>query len=229
MRVEPSRRRDYRGQGRPTDRRARVEEPACKPDSVPRSPANRRAGWRPSLWEPRRRDPRAAYPGASGGPPAPCSALLRVGFAQPTSHPAAGELLPHRFTLAPVRDRRYRARSDRWAVCLCGTFRGSPRLGVAQHPALWSPDFPRQIHRRGRPTDSSAIKYRRRTSPSPSRTVRGWARPGYSPCRPRPTTHRLRDWPADLPRGSAPEGRARSGPQRTATGTGGPPRAVGSA
>src|SRR6266545_2197364 len=103
MRVEPSRRRDYRGQGRPTDRPARVEEPACKPDSVPRSPANRRAGWRPSLWEPRRRDPRAAYPGASGGPPAPCSALLRVGFAQPTSHPAAGELLPHRFTLAPVR------------------------------------------------------------------------------------------------------------------------------
>src|SRR6266511_5012463 len=42
MRVEPSRRRDYRGQGRPTDRRARVEEPACKPDSVPR--ARRRTG-----------------------------------------------------------------------------------------------------------------------------------------------------------------------------------------
>jgi hypothetical protein len=28
-------------------------------------------------------------------------ALLRVGFAQPTGHPAAGELLPHHFTLTP--------------------------------------------------------------------------------------------------------------------------------
>src|SRR5439155_7198169 len=56
----------------------------------------------PSLWEPRRRDPRAAYPGASDAPPAPCSALLRVGFAEPAGHPAAGELLPHRFTLAPA-------------------------------------------------------------------------------------------------------------------------------
>src|SRR5881296_2744165 len=59
-------------------------------------------GRRPSLSEPRHRDPRAAYPGASGGPPAPCLALLRVGFAQPAGRPAAGELLPHRFTLAPA-------------------------------------------------------------------------------------------------------------------------------
>src|SRR5437867_4275878 len=57
-------------------------------------------GGRPSLWEPRRHDPRAAYPGAMDGPPAPCLALLRVGFAEPTGHPAAGELLPHRCTLA---------------------------------------------------------------------------------------------------------------------------------
>src|SRR5207247_2402910 len=64
-----------------------------------RRPSRRR---RPSLWGPRCRDPRAAYPGASGGPPAPCLALLRVGFAQPAGHPAAGELLPHRFTLAPA-------------------------------------------------------------------------------------------------------------------------------
>src|SRR6266540_6161139 len=88
---------------------------------------------------------------------------------------------------------------DRWAVCLCGTFRGSPRLGVAQHPALWSPDFPRRAHRRGRPADSYTPKYRRRY-PSPSRTVRGWARPGRSPCPPRPATHRLPDWPDGRPR-----------------------------
>ena len=29
------------------------------------------------------------------------SVLLRVGFSQPTGHPAAGELLPHHFTLTP--------------------------------------------------------------------------------------------------------------------------------
>src|SRR2546422_9954236 len=81
-------------------------------------------GRRPSLWEPRRRGPRAAYPGASGGPPAPCLALLRVGFAQPAGHPAAGELLPHRFTLAPARPglpprpspRGPRGFDGRWAV-----------------------------------------------------------------------------------------------------------------
>jgi nucleoside-diphosphate-sugar epimerase len=54
---------------------------------------------------------------------------------------------------------------DRWAVCLCGTFRGSPRLGVTQHPALWSPDFPRQTNHRGRPADSSTSKYTSATGP----------------------------------------------------------------
>jgi len=43
-------------------------------------------------------------------------ALLRVGFAQPTGHPAAGELLPHHFTLTPISQRI-------GAVCFCGTFR----------------------------------------------------------------------------------------------------------
>jgi len=31
-----------------------------------------------------------------------CLVLLRVGFTQPTGHPAAGELLPHHFTLTPT-------------------------------------------------------------------------------------------------------------------------------
>src|ERR1043166_3679228 len=51
--------------------------------------------------------------------------------------------------------------TERWAVCLCGTFRGSPRLGVTQHPALWSPDFPRLATPkgggRGRPAASSPV------------------------------------------------------------------------
>ena len=32
----------------------------------------------------------------------PYLVLLRTGFSQPAGHPAAGELLPHHFTLAPI-------------------------------------------------------------------------------------------------------------------------------
>lgn len=46
------------------------------------------------------------------------SVLLWVGFAQPASHLAAGELLPHHFTLA-----RTGYLSQPLAVCFCGTFR----------------------------------------------------------------------------------------------------------
>jgi hypothetical protein len=38
--------------------------------------------------------------------------------------------------------------------------RGSPRVGVTDHPALWSPDLPRRASeetRRGRPAGSSAV------------------------------------------------------------------------
>jgi len=48
---------------------------------------------------------------------------------------AAGELLPHRFTLT----RRISPVGGLFSVALSV---GSPRLDVIQHPALWSPDFP---------------------------------------------------------------------------------------
>jgi len=48
---------------------------------------------------------------------------------------AAGELLPHRFTLTPLPWKRGGLLSVALSV-------GSPPLGVTQHPALWSPDFP---------------------------------------------------------------------------------------
>jgi len=54
------------------------------------------------------------------------SALLRMGFTQPTGHPVAGGLLPHHFTLTfPLREGRY------VSVALSV---GSPLLGVTQHP-----------------------------------------------------------------------------------------------
>ena len=47
-----------------------------------------------------------------------------------------GGLLPHRFTLAGA------STGGLFSVALS---RGSPRVGVTDHPALWSPDFPRQL------------------------------------------------------------------------------------
>jgi hypothetical protein len=85
-------------------------ESACKPASVP--PGN--PGWRPSIWDRRYRRPRAVHQGTRPGQPprprrrgrcVPYSTLLRVGFTEPTGHPAAGALLPHRFTLAALTGR----------------------------------------------------------------------------------------------------------------------------
>ena len=50
----------------------------------------------------------------------------------------AGGLLHHRFTLTPAPSRR---RGGLFSVALS---RGSPRVGVTDHPALWSPDLPRR-------------------------------------------------------------------------------------
>jgi len=62
----------------------------------------------------------------------------------------AGGLLHHPFTLTPGP----RAGGGLLSVALS---RGSPRVGVTHHLALWSPDVPRRAGaRRGRPTSSSA-------------------------------------------------------------------------
>jgi len=75
-------------------------------------------------------------------------ALLHVGFAQPTGHPAAGELLPHHFTLTPTSQKPGRCVSVALSV-------GLPRLGVTQHAARWSSDFPHPdiLHARARSPD----------------------------------------------------------------------------
>ena len=59
--------------------------------------------------------------------------------------PAAGALLPHRFTLTCARrSEEFRAIGGLFSVALsCG----SPRLAASQHPVLWSPDLPQH----GRP------------------------------------------------------------------------------
>ena len=76
----------------------------------------------------------------------------------------AGALLPHRFTLTSV------AAGGLFSVALS---RGSPRLAVSQHPALWGPDLPQpDVSGRGRPVDSRSMRLgRHREKPHPR--VRG--------------------------------------------------------
>jgi len=113
------------------------------------------AGW-PSLWDRRRRRPRAAYPeartlsGDSGGRPedAPCLALLRTGFTEPRESPLAlvGSYPTVSPLPAPPTGPGPGARPiacGRWRYRFCGTVPGSLRVGVTHRPALRRPDFPR--------------------------------------------------------------------------------------
>jgi hypothetical protein len=117
---------------------------ACKPGSVRGSLAV--PGRRPSIYGCRCRHPPAVYPRTRAGPP---SAYARPGpegtglldlapggvcLAGPVAR-AAGGLLHHRFTLTAPKS------GGLLSVALS---RGSPRVGVAHHLALWSPDFPRR-------------------------------------------------------------------------------------
>jgi hypothetical protein len=107
-------------------------EPVCKPDSVEDGHPSGPDRYRPAL---------AAYPGldrrATVVPAWPCSGW---GLPSHRGHP-----------------RRWWALTPPFHPCLCpeaiggllsvALSVGSPRLGVTQHPALWSPDFPRSFDR----------------------------------------------------------------------------------
>ena len=76
-------------------------------------------------------------------------ALLRVGFTEPLESPRT--LVVSYTTVSPLPPRK--RSGGLFSVALS---RGSPRVGVTHHPALWSPDFPhRSCLRRGRPAGSS--------------------------------------------------------------------------
>jgi hypothetical protein len=70
-----------------------------------------------------------------------------MGFTQPASHLAAGELLPHHFALTRLmgilRETLHLEVAGRY-VSVALSLR-SPSLDVIQHPALWSSDFPRAL------------------------------------------------------------------------------------
>ncbi len=73
--------------------------------------------------------------------------------------PAAGALLPHRFTLTCTPKR---AIGGLFSVALSCR---SPRLAVSQHPALWSPDLPRPGNE---PTEAVSLPGRDHPADSPS-------------------------------------------------------------
>jgi hypothetical protein len=131
-------------------------ESACTPDSVS-SPEARR--W-PSLSAGGYPTALAAYPGVGGRAALPLLGLAPGGvYRAARVAPGAGALLPHRFTLACAGDSaESSAIGGLFSVALSCE---SPRLGVTQHLALWSPDVPRpgrspreRAPGRGHPADS---------------------------------------------------------------------------
>ena len=86
---------------------------------------------------------------------ASCSTLLRMGFAEPSGSPRTLVRSYRTVSPSPVTGRPAHRRSLSVALSV-----RSPRPGSRQHPALWSPDFPRRCeHRRGHPADSpSAVQ-----------------------------------------------------------------------
>ena len=135
-----------------------TDESACTPGSVPAAFGGR---WRPSISACRCRQALAAYPQARAGSPrtpAQAAASRRRPF-----WPCSGWGLPSHpghpgcwWALTPPFHPYRRARAGGlFSVALS---RGSPRVAVNNHPALWSPDVPRRRpegRRRGRPADSS--------------------------------------------------------------------------
>lgn len=91
-------------------------------------------------------------------------ALLRVGFDRRRVTAVDRELLPHDFNLIPRGG----------TVCFCVTFRvrrpvGRRTLGVTQHPARWSPDFPlRRSAAAAQPSNSSTANVPRLAAQSPA-------------------------------------------------------------
>src|SRR5204863_7738150 len=98
--------------------------------------------------------------------------LLQVGFAEPARSP--GSLVVSCTTVSPLPLRPEDRGGGLLSVALS---RGSPRVGVAHHLALWSPDFPR--HRA--PAEAGGVVTR---SPGqPIRTPKGRGSTGHASCR----------------------------------------------
>src|SRR6476661_5367607 len=146
--------RTSNGSRRQTEgKRPEVDESADTPGSVPRPGCPGRGDGHPSttavadcLQRSTRVLGRAAL-GRTLSELAPGGVYL----AEPVTWPAGG-LLHHRFTLTAVPARPEGCVVHRGGLFSVALSRGSPRVAVGHHPALWSPDVPR----RWLPTDATA-------------------------------------------------------------------------
>ena len=104
---------------------------------------------------------RAALDRSRREPLVPLLTLLRVGFTEPPGSLRA--LVVSYTTVSPLPLAGLGpAKGGLLSVALS---RGSPRVGVTDHPALWSPDLPhRACARRDRPADSPMLRIRRTPS-----------------------------------------------------------------
>jgi hypothetical protein len=155
----------------PSPRRV-TSEPACRRDPVPRGRL-RLPGWVVIHL--------SGLPGDIGRAGRPTFDLAPGGvYRAARVAPDAGALLPHRFTLACDGGSRPSPIGGLFSVALsCG----SPRLAVSQHPALRSPDLPRQVRAPNdagtrlaattQPTHSSRRFYRQLPA---ARAVSSWRR-----------------------------------------------------
>jgi hypothetical protein len=135
-------------------------------------------------------------PAGSGGPPS----NVRAGLALPGPLDlapggvyraaavtcGAGGLLHHRFTLTAAPGALPRSSGGLFSVALS---RGSPRVGVTDHPALRSPDLPRRFRRTetdatARPTRSPLTT---NSKPSPARVTNPRLAPIFRSRAPHPT------------------------------------------
>jgi hypothetical protein len=139
--------------------------PVCKPDPVVTLPLDNATGDHPStatvasrLQRPTRELGRAALERSRRSrSPATLLALLHVGFTEPPQSPA--ELVVSYTTVSPLPALRSLLTGAAGGLFSVALSRGSPRVGVTHHAALWSPDFPRRT------------PVARRTTRSPDRPV----------------------------------------------------------
>ena len=116
-------------------------ESACTPDSVPGCPGDGHPS-RPAVTRRLLRPTR----GLAGGQPIPLLGLAPGGVCRAAGSPPALVRSYRTVSPLPVRRPTTGAIGGLFSVALsCG----SPRLGVTQHPALWSPDVPRPGHLAG--------------------------------------------------------------------------------
>ena len=180
--------------GEPAERTAEVPAPGdgadelvCKPGPVPGRLSAVPFGDHPSrravadtLQRFTRKLGRAALerlrtPGRHASADLVLSTLLRVGFTEPCRSP--GTLVVSYTTVSPLpRGPRAEARTPRGGLFSVALSRGSRRVAVDNHPALWSPDFPRRSAANGVPTRSPdqlvrAGLYRRPAHPQARRFI----------------------------------------------------------